>query len=102
MSERWAIALGSTRRGTAELDRAVQEIGDHRDDEGDDERGEDPVDEEGQEREPEDEEADVAVEERVESAERQRVLEQDPVLPLPRRSDPEDEGDHERDHACAR
>ena len=77
-------------------DAAVQVVGDGRDDDHDDHRREQPVDDEAQERQREDVEADVDAEERVLLPEVDAVGEQDPVVPLARRTDAGDEPEQQR------
>ncbi len=80
-----------------EPDPAVQVVEHGRDDQHHQQRGEDPARRELQERQPEDVEGDVLVELRVLDAERGRVREQDPVLPLGRHTGTHDQREEQRD-----
>ncbi len=88
--------------GALEPDPSVQVVERGRDDQHHQQRGEDPARRELQERQAEDVKGDVLVELRVLGAERGRVREQDPVLPLGRHTRTHDQREEQRDeHAHA-
>ena len=92
------VALGARahrRHRRREHDAAVEDVGEHREQQHEDQGDEQPVEDEAEERQPEDVEPDVGVELAVGDVERLAVAEQQPRLPLRRRRQGDEDGEQE-------